>query len=551
MALRLDEVLRLPVVQRFAPEVVAGADQLHRSVRWAHSAEPMDIARFLRRGDLLLTTGIELARHTDALRGFVKELAEAGAAGLVVELGRAFAEVPPDLVTEADQRGLPLVVLHRETRYVEVTEGIHSAIVNRQYELLTKADRIGREFTGLVMAEADLRVVLERTASIVTNPVVLEDAAHQVVELAPHGQAVEDLLADWEHHSRADHAEADTVPTGSAPRCLAAPVWVRGEAWGRLHVLPDRTPIDEVDRLALDRAAAALGTLLLIEAHAAHHAVNARSTFLADVVHGRFESGQELARRARSLGTDLDDRPLVAMLATPRDLAGAAGSRGLSEEGRQGLLDALVEEADQVVADLTVAGLVGREGDRVAAVVAPGPGPEGVALARRLADALVARAGTALEGLDVVAGLSDPVPGPDRLRQAFARADQALTYALAMGTGPGVQRFQDLGLHHLLARLAEGPELARFVEAELGPLLTHDAATSAPLLPTLRAVLVAGGGKTGAAQALGIRRRTLYHRLARLETLVGRPLDDHDTRTRLAVALQGLDLLRSRSPRHG
>jgi purine catabolism regulator len=99
-------------------------------------------------------------------------------------------------------------------------------------------------------------------------------------------------------------------------------------------------------------------------------------------------------------------------------------------------------------------------------------------------------------------------------------------------------------------RLAQGPDLARFVESELRALLDHDSAMSSKLLPTLRAYLKHSGRKSDTVRTLGIQRRTLYARLARIERLLRRDLDDQDTRTRLTLALQGLDLLHDRWARH-
>jgi len=84
------------------------------------------------------------------------------------------------------------------------------------------------------------------------------------------------------------------------------------------------------------------------------------------------------------------------------------------------------------------------------------------------------------------------------------------------------------------------------VESELSPLLEHDARSSAKLVPTLQAYLDNACRKTDTAQELWIQRRTLYGRLARIERLLGRSLNDQDTRTRLTLALQGLSLLRQR-----
>jgi purine catabolism regulator len=65
---------------------------------------------------------------------------------------------------------------------------------------------------------------------------------------------------------------------------------------------------------------------------------------------------------------------------------------------------------------------------------------------------------------------------------------------------------------------------------------------------TLRSYLAAGGNKATAATSLHLERRSLYYRLARIESLLGRSLSDPGTRLRLEVALQGLDVLHARTP---
>jgi purine catabolism regulator len=107
-----------------------------------------------------------------------------------------------------------------------------------------------------------------------------------------------------------------------------------------------------------------------------------------------------------------------------------------------------------------------------------------------------------------------------------------------LGTGSRVLLSTDLAVPRLVARLLDDPELERFVDSQLGRLLEHDAASGGQLLVTLEAYLANGLAKTATAQVLGVRRQTLYNRLARIETLLGgRSLDDHDRRTALELAL--------------
>lgn len=91
-----------------------------------------------------------------------------------------------------------------------------------------------------------------------------------------------------------------------------------------------------------------------------------------------------------------------------------------------------------------------------------------------------------------------------------------------------------------LPGLPKGPHV---FEGEVGPLLTKDAQSSTPLLPTLRAFLSVDGRKTESAEMLYVQRRTLYNRLARISKILGKSLDEPETRQRLLLTVKGLELL--------
>src|ERR1700730_12537224 len=110
MALSLGDVLALEVCRRGRPAVVAGADRLDTPVRWVHAIELTDVARLLRGGELVLSTGIALADDERLRAAYVPDLAEVGVAGLAVEVGRRYAgSLPAALVAAARTSGLPLI----------------------------------------------------------------------------------------------------------------------------------------------------------------------------------------------------------------------------------------------------------------------------------------------------------------------------------------------------------------------------------------------------------------------------------------------------------
>jgi purine catabolism regulator len=110
----------------------------------------------------------------------------------------------------------------------------------------------------------------------------------------------------------------------------------------------------------------------------------------------------------------------------------------------------------------------------------------------------------------------------------------------ASATGLPERAWHDLTaleLRRLLWSLRDDADLAELVQRVLGPLLEHDLQRKLVLLPTLEALLAHGGRKAETARALHLNRQALYHRLTRIEQLLGVDLSDADQLLTLHVAL--------------
>jgi purine catabolism regulator len=101
---------------------------------------------------------------------------------------------------------------------------------------------------------------------------------------------------------------------------------------------------------------------------------------------------------------------------------------------------------------------------------------------------------------------------------------------------------RETDLERLLAAI-EPRGLEEFVQRSLGPLLAHDRERKLALLPTLQALCACGGHKAEAARELHLHRQALYHRISRIEALLGIDLSDPARLTTLAVALRALPYL--------
>ncbi len=514
MTMTVEASLGLEVFSRVPFRVYAGESKLATPIRWVHPTEVPDIADFLTGGEMLLTAGLGIGKTDEEQRKYIDRIADAGAAVLIIELsGRAFDQMPPALIDEARARNLPLVGLDGEVPFVEVSAQVHESLVDQRVLDLTAYERLNDTFMHLLLEGRDHVPFTDALSREVGHPVVLEDATRQVISYSGATGPADDLLSEWERHSRIDHDAAHSVGDNAneAVGCTRRAVILRGERWGWVHVLHGGGPLAGIEAYALDRATAGIAIALLGARESGAKAAQRQNALVSRLLLGDI-SGEMFVNRALRMGCDLRERALLVVFVC-KDSTGTA-----SEEVIEELCRALHIPA--VVADV---------GDHLLAILGlPRTSAEQNVIGR-------------LKALDLSAGLSRPV-SPDQLSTAIDQARSAASVAAAH-PDTAVHRFDDLGVLRLLASLAQGPELARYIEDELGPLLKHDAKASNPLLPTLRTYLTCDGNKSQAAAQLFVQRRTLYYRLDRITKLLGRSLDDPDSRQALVFAVRGHDLL--------
>src|SRR5688500_10713750 len=293
--LTLAEVLELPVVRRGLPEIATGHDELGRELRWAHVIEMPDPDDLLKGGELVLTTGLGAGTKPEAQKAWIGSVLEQGAAAIAVELGTTWREQVPAAVVEAcAAAAVPLVAFRRAVRFVEITEAVHAAVLHRQFELLRRGEEIHRRFTELILHGRGVPEILAELASAVANPVVLEDAGHELV-FCVSGRSGDDVaLSAWaDVHRAEDRGEA---PGGA----LLVDVRLMDTSWGRLMALAVEKPLDDFDRVAVERAALAVAIDLLGQQHEEHLRARSRGAFLSDLADGRVEEA-DAGRRASAL----------------------------------------------------------------------------------------------------------------------------------------------------------------------------------------------------------------------------------------------------------
>jgi purine catabolism regulator len=506
-------------------ELIAGADQAERPIRWVHISELEDPTPWLSGGELLLTTGIQLS-SASRQRRFCDRLADKGVAGIGLGTGFEHKKVPKALTDQASERGIPLFEVPYEMPFIAITERAFARLVNEQYAVLERGARVHEKLERLVVEGRGLDAVLGSLASAVGGTAIVQDAggrelARQPAKGGPRPAAMKALGAEIAARQASAALAAFEPRQGSlAERALAVPVPGSrgGAAIAWLVVISQHGPLGDFERLTARQGAIVVGLELMRGRVVRETERRLAGDVLAEALGGRLNA-DELRSRLRPFGIGAEAAMLVFDL-DDTDGGEQALERELAESG----ISALVATTAAFGRPLLVAMIDGRAGDpvEVAAILRSG---------------LVAAHGP----VRAAASRRSPVGS---LRRAFHEARCALeATSLADGDAPDVASYEDLGAFTLLLSLQDDDALRLYSDGLLDPIERTEGEYGGELLRSLEAFIEHNGNWERAARELYCHRHTLRYRIRKIEELTGRDLSRATDRIELWLALRARELV--------
>lgn len=460
---------------------------LERPVHWAHVCELEDPTEWLGEGDLLMTTGLAIPSSPEAQQDYIKRLASAKLAGLMIGENMQAPENLQALCDTANTLGFPVLLTHYGVPFAAVTHTIIEA--NRQQDF----ER--RNLIALIYENARLGLQGLGLGRLISR---LEKDTHTTLSLLE-SSSLEPWLPELQE------LEADQLALLRHKRTKAT-----SQQW-----IMQRYRLEEKRQLMLMEIPSQRNCLLvansdgLLDYSLLHHVVA--------VLGIELERLQVEHERQLRLGSELLDDLLQHRLA-PRQL-----------EQRLAQFDTTLEHAQLAVISLE------NEPDFSDILLRRGFRP----LCRAQGDELIFlieqdKAAELQHQLGGTMGLSNILEHPERATEALREA--RLAHSCTTHEAPLQQYAQVSDLTPWQPRNLD--EARQVFQQVLGRLAEHDVQQGSQLLMSLKTFLEHNRSWLGAAQQLHIHKQTLVYRIRRIEAITGRSLSNTEDVAILWFALR-------------
>ena len=468
---------------------------LARPVTWAFVADPADPD--LEGADDQVAV-VDL-RARDTVRAAVwTPVVAANPAAVAVRPATSDRSELESLFRAADDAGLAIIVLSTGIGCPAFVEAVCTWISRLDCAGLVARIAVSRRFDEALLSGAGLVDLIGCAAEFIEGSVVFTNPAGRVI-VAGGSEPVADSVLDL---------------SSSAGR---ADVAVHGWHWGTVHAEPGDGVRDVSLGAVLDRLPTAIAIAIARAAHAeaADHRIS--KELIVDLLAGGLDP------------SEIGHRLELAGLPTGEDWVYAAASVRLAPNRPERVAMGLRSRAISAILAEFVYDFV------VLAALRPGVEPE--EFTEVLAASTDPPAASEPHDVTPVLAVSELSSDLEDLTNLVREVRDTLDLATELGGSTMIVHTKSYAVDRLLNRIRNDPELARFTSQFLGPLQQYDERHSSQLILTLATYLEAGMSKTQAATQLGLRRPSLYRRLARIEEVVG-SLEDPDTRLRLEIALK-------------
>ncbi|MEI3604327.1 PucR family transcriptional regulator [Pseudogracilibacillus sp. SE30717A] len=518
MPLIVRDILKRPFFKN--TKLLAGQKGLDRAVNWAHIVEVAKFGHLLNGNEVILTTGLGWANNEEKSLSYLQQLLDYNASALCIELVIHVNSLPQKMLDLADQHHFPIIGFTEEVRFIDITKDLHELLIGYHEDIWWDLERLYNELNMELLSNGNVGDFLR----------ILHKKTEKQIALNYDNQyRFFPSLSKKQQYRWINILEANENNT-----YFEQPIKLFSNKIASLYMIESNYKITQYDELAMKRCSEILGQYFWKHHQQKEAHRMKKNEWIIDAIVGTLSHEEIIYKIRQEAPGILLKEALIGVKPFHKSLLRNEGNSGSETVLSMLLRPILLHAGFQLltVQDNTINNYI-------------------LLLINQQSGKLLERLEEALE--TVYKNNNDPLIRSELQWISFGKVianyeQLGKSYHTALSTLNYQQNievlekpfYENLAIYRLIDQMNDKEEIKEMIQDYIGPLLTYDREKGTELLKTLQIYLKNLGAKNETADELHIVRQTLYHRLNRIETLLGKDFMSSKNRLMIEFTIHAL-----------
>ena len=543
MSINISDVLKMEEWKEC--RLVAGNKGVDREILYIDAMEVPDIIPWIKKNELMITTGYAMNRDEGVLLDIIKAMAKAGSSGIALKT-KFFGEITQKIKDLANELQVPVIEVPRDMAFINLANPLMKKVVNAQNQKLEFNKAMNEKFLEIQIEGGGFQEICAVLGEMLGCLILVADHRQMLLGCYPEGEGADRWLAKNAYEDTTIQKQLKEYVEKSKDEIVAASageweiramgIYVKNKCNGFLYAVGLKGKFDEMSEIALRQAGVYLALEFSKKGLVEQTEYYQDNNFFFDLISGNIQTEEDAVKRARGLKW-----PSFSYILVVGDIDEFEKViRNKTEAEVNIFKDEIMQIHKDVLRRHRQCFFVGNKSDSFHCLFTKDIEKSEILKCMKEIQRQIYKN----YGAWITIGVSTEIFSYHDFIMAYKKARTAITIGKKRGKRE-ICFIEDLRLEEAFFEMAKMDIFREFVDETLLELKMHDEKYGTPFLETLKTLAEHHGARKETAETLFLHRNTLAYRIRRIEQLTGADLNDPDVLFQVNLVMKILAYMES------
>lgn len=543
MSINISDVLKMEEWKEC--RLVAGNKGVDREILYIDAMEVPDIIPWIKKNELMITTGYAMNRDEGVLLDIIKAMAKAGSSGIALKT-KFFGEITQKIKDLANELQVPVIEVPRDMAFINLANPLMKKVVNAQNQKLEFNKAMNEKFLEIQIEGGGFQEICVVLGEMLGCVILVADHRQMLLGCYPEGEGAERWLVKNAYEDTTIQKQLKEYVEKSKDEIVAASageweiramgIYVKNKCNGFLYAVGLKGKFDEMSEIALRQAGVYLALEFSKKGLVEQTEYYQDNNFFFDLISGNIQTEEDAVKRARGLKW-----PSFSYILVVGDIDEFEKViRNKTEAEVNIFKDEIMQIHKDVLRRHRQCFFVGNKSDSFHCLFTKDIEKSEILKCMKEIQRQIYKN----YGAWITIGVSTEIFSYHDFIMAYKKARTAITIGKKRGKRE-ICFIEDLRLEEAFFEMAKMDIFREFVDETLLELKMHDEKYGTPFLETLKTLAEHHGARKETAETLFLHRNTLAYRIRQIEQLTGADLNDPDVLFQVNLVMKILAYMES------